>query len=251
MRKGILFLGLLFASVLVRASGFQPIIAEANKAYSEGQYEKAAGLYREVLQAGYEAPDLYYNLGNACYKMNDLPSAILNYERAKRLDPGNEDIEFNLQLANTKIADKIEPLPVLFYKRWFGSLVKLMAADAWARVSIIALVAALLFGLIYFLSRMLLLRKIGFWGAVILLLLSLSSILFAWQNYQGIRNTQSAIVFAPTVTVKSSPDENSVELFVLHEGTKVELIDHIGTWYEIRIANGSVGWLPLNSVEKI
>ncbi len=238
-------------SLAGRASDLQVIVAQANNAYSEGLYPKAAELYKKILAAGYDSPELYYNLGNTYYKLNDLPSAILYYERARRLDPNNEDINFNLQLANTKIADKIEPLPVLFYKRWYDHAVQLFSSDEWAKLSIAALVTALLVGLLYFTASRLILRKIGLWGGTLLFLISLASVFFAWQNYRYFTRTKEAIVFSPTVTIKSSPDENSIDLFVLHEGTKVQLIDNIGTWYEIRIANGSVGWMPVNTVEKI
>jgi hypothetical protein len=126
-----------------------------------------------------------------------------------------------------------------------------MSGDGWAKISIAAMVAALLLGLLYFVSGRLILRKIGFWGGTLVLFISLASVFLAWQTYRNLQKTKEAIIFTPTVTIKSSPDDNSVDLFVLHEGTKVQLIDNIGTWYEIRIVNGSVGWLPVNSVEKI
>ena len=236
---------------VTHASGLQEIVARANKAYADGMYENAADLYGKILSYGYESADLYYNLGNAYFKMNDFAPAILNYERAKRLDPGNEDIRFNLQVAATRITDKIEPLPVLFYKRWYKSLLVLLPVDGWARAGIGALILALGSGLLYFISRILILRKIGFWAGLVFLFFSLVFSLFAWQNYTSVRNNTEAIVFDPTVTIKSSPDEKSIDLFVLHEGTKVQVIDRIGPWFEIRIANGSVGWLPASSVEKI
>jgi tetratricopeptide (TPR) repeat protein len=226
-------------------------IAKANKAYADGFYANAVELYKSVITAGYESIDLYYNLGNACYKQNDFASSILYYEKARKLDPGNEDVNFNLKIANTKITDKIEPIPELFYKRWFKKLIESFSVDKWSKFGLAFLCLGLVGGLFYVVSKNLLSRKAGFWLGIFFVFVSLFSFLFAWQSYDDIMHRKEAIIFTPTVTIKSSPDEKSIDLFVLHEGAKVELIDNIGTWYEIRIANGSVGWLIASSVEKI
>jgi len=229
----------------------QSYIMKANKAYGDGSFTEAAELYKKVIALGYESPDLYYNLGNSYFKLNEYASAILWYERAKRLDPGNEDINFNLKVTNNKIADQIEPLPELFYKRWFHNLINLFPPDTWGITGIVFFIIALVFGSLYLFSRVLILRKFGFWLGTVILLFSILSILFAWDSYTSIKNANEAIIFTPTITIKSSPDEKSVDLFVLHEGTKVQVKDQIGAWYEIRIANGSVGWIPATGLEKI
>ena len=226
-------------------------VARANKAYSAGSYSVAADLYLKVAESGYASPELYYNMGNAFFKMNDNARAILWYERALRLDPGSEDINFNLNVANTKISDKIEPLPELFYKRWFNGLVRVSSTDTWAMMFIFMVISGLLCLVLYFASRVLILRKIGFWTASGLFILALFTFLLAWSGYNHTQSANEAIIFAPTITVKSSPDDKSTDLFVLHEGTKVQLLDNISGWYEVRIANGSVGWLPNSSLEKI
>ncbi|MCX6304716.1 MAG: tetratricopeptide repeat protein [Bacteroidetes bacterium] len=241
----------LFAAFTAFPSVEQLNVAKANKAYSAGSYSIAADLYQKVADAGFASPELFYNLGNTYFKMNDYSRAILWYERARRLDPGNEDINFNLNVANTKISDKIEPLPELFYKRWFNGLIQFLPADTWAMMFICMVVAGLLGLVMYLASRVLVLRKIGFWAALGLFLLSFVSFVFAWNGYNFANSASEAIIFAPTITVKSSPDDKSTDLFVVHEGTKVKLLDNISGWYEIRIANGSVGWLPKNSLEKI
>jgi len=233
------------------ASGYQVIIDRANKAYSDGSYANSIDLYKEVLKNGYESAELYYNIGNAYYKLNDYSSAILYYERGNRLDPGNEDINFNLKIVNNKIADKIEPLPELFYKRWYDALVSLFSLDTWAKIVVILFLLSIFMASIYFISRILILRKISFWLSIILFFSFLFTMLTAFQSYSRLKNQHEAIVFSPTITVKSSPDEKSIDLFVIHEGTKVSIIDQIGNWYEIRIANGSVGWLQSSTIEKI
>jgi tetratricopeptide (TPR) repeat protein len=249
--KKILIFFLLLLPGLVFATDPEITVAKANKAYTDGFYANAVELYKSVIASGFESVDLYYNLGNACYKQNDFASSILYYEKARKLDPGNEDVNFNLRIANTKITDKIEPIPELFYKRWYRKLVESFSVDTWSESGLLFLFLGLVAGLFYMVSKRLLIRKAGFVLGIFFVLVSLFSFLFAWQNYNEVVNRKEAIVFSPTVTIKSSPDEKSVDLFVLHEGAKVELIDNIGTWYEIRIANGSVGWLISSSVEKI
>jgi len=233
------------------ASGNQLLIAKANAAYSAGKYQEAIDTYSKLVAQGLGSVDLYYNLGNSCFKLNDMPCAILWYERAKRLDPGNEDVTFNLNVANSRISDKIEPLPELFLKRWLRSLTGLFPTDTWAVYGVILLVVSLGLFAFYIASRVLLIRKLGFWGGFSVLLLSLVFLLFAWGSYRSAMSDQSAIIMSPTVTVKSSPDEKSTDIFVIHEGCKIQLVDHIGNWYEIRIANGSVGWIEQSAFEKI
>jgi tetratricopeptide (TPR) repeat protein len=251
MRLIAIFLYLLFVSLAVSAGEEEVLIVKANRAYSAGAYTNATDTYKKVVALGWESPELYYNMGNAFFKLNDFANAILWYERAKRLDPGNEDIDFNLKVANNKIADKIEPLPELFYKRWFFALVQLFPIDTWAWIGIVLFIAALACGTIYLVSHVLFFRKIGFWAGLTMLFLALISLSFSWSGYSVQQSTREAIVFAPTITVKSSPDDKSTDLFVVHEGTKVRLLDNISGWYEIKIANGSVGWLPSGSLEKI
>ncbi len=247
--------GLVIAFLLTYSAVFSSVeqvnVAKANKAYSAGSFQVAADLYQKVVDAGFSSPELFYNMGNACFKMNDYARAILWYERARRLDPGNEDIAFNLNVTNTKISDKIEPLPELFYKRWFNNLVQVFPVDTWAMMCVCLFITGLLGIVLYLASRVLVLRKIGFWAASAFFILSFFSFIIAWNGYRYVKSASEAVVFAPTITVKSSPDEKSTDLFVLHEGSKVTLLDQISDWYEIRIANGSVGWLPKKTLEKI
>jgi len=231
--------------------GSNVLIERANKAYTDGHYEEASGLYQKVIDAGNESPELFYNMGNTLFKMNNFPGAILWYERAKRLDPGNEDIDFNLNVANTKIADKIEPVPEMFYLRWYYGLVNQLPTDGWAWISILCFLAAIAGATLYLVATRLFFRKTGFWASATFLILFLFSTVFALSARNQVHNVHEAIIFTPSVTVKSSPDEKSVDLFVLHEGAKVRIMDKIGIWYEIRIANGSVGWLPSGVMEQI
>ena len=224
---------------------------KANLAYDNGYFQEAADNYLLIKDSGYESADLYFNMGNAYYKLNNFPSAILYYEKAKKLDPNNEDITFNLGVANAKIVDKIEPVPELFFKTWWRSFYNMFSANTWAIISVVSFMVFFILLAFYLLSRITPIRKLAFYSGLFVLFITLFTFSLSYQKYHTFHHENYAIVFTPTITVKSSPNPNSVDLFVIHEGAKVQIKDNVGSWVEIRIANGSVGWLPSESLQKI
>ncbi len=232
-------------------SGHAVTKAEADSAYIRGQYQQAIKDYEMLLKQGASA-DLYYNLGNAYYRSENITRAVLNYERALLLSPGDRDVRFNLQIARAKTIDKIVPESEMFFFTWYRSLVSLMSVDAWAWTALIALALLIVLLLVYLFSERIWLRKIGFFGGFVLLILFALSNLFAWQQKQDLLFRKGAIVISPSVTVKSTPAKNGTDLFILHEGTKVSITD--GTmkgWMGIRIADGKEGWIESNMIEEI
>ncbi len=243
----ILFLG--FSTV--KADDNMILLQEANKDYNEGSYSEAAELYQKVIDNGYESAEVYYNLGNVFFKQNNYAAAILYYEMAKKLDPNDEDIAFNLKIANSRIVDKIEPVPELFYVKWWKTLVNTLSVDQWGTLSIVFFVLLLIMLTAFLLSQVIWLKKSAFWLGLLFLFGTVFTFTLANQKYKSFKNDHEAIVFTPTVTIKSSPSENSKDLFVIHEGTKVKITEHIEDWYEIKIANGSVGWIKADDIRKI
>ena len=224
---------------------------KANEAYAQEMYAEAIELYEQILIVGYESAELYFNLGNAYFKQNEIPSAILNYEKAKKLKPNDDDIDFNLNVANTKIVDKIEPVPEFFLRQWWRGIYNLFSADAWAKISVGCMILFfVLFGF-YLFSKLMMIRKTAFYAGIIVLFFTLFTFIVAYQKYHLLTAQQESVIFTPTITIKSSPNPNSVDLFVLHEGSKVKIIEHVGEWSEIKIANGSVGWLPTEALKNI
>jgi tetratricopeptide (TPR) repeat protein len=219
------------------------LIEKGNKAYTGKFYQEALDCYLKVVKSNNEAAALYYNIGNTYYKLNDYPSAILYLEKAKKLSPGDEDINFNLKVANNKITDKIEAIPDFFVLRWYKQAANIFPFNTWAIIGIILFVLFLGILSLYLFSRSLRLRKFAFWCSAVMLFCSIVCFVFAQSQYSSINNTTEAIIFSPSVTAKSSPDANSTDLFVMHDGTKVRVIDNVGEWSEIKLANGSVGWV--------
>ncbi|TCO09370.1 tetratricopeptide repeat protein [Natronoflexus pectinivorans] len=240
----------IFTSFSVKAD-FNLIIEQANQHYMESEYGEAIELYEEVLKSGMVSADLYYNLGNAYYRHGYLPSAILNYERALLLAPQDRDIRHNLNLAYSQITDNIEPVGEFFLVRWFASFRNSANPDTWAWISIITFILFLAGLLFYFFSRSILFRKISFFFALLAVLVSGISFAFANNQKQRLENRNRAIVFSPSVTVRSAPEARGTELFVLHSGTRVRILQVMGNWYEIEIEDGNVGWVHAEHLEVI
>ena len=221
---------------------------QANTAYNSGNYDTAVGLYEKVLATDMESVPVYYNMGNTYYKMREYPMAIYCYEKALKLDPSNEEVQTNLAIANLAIVDKIEPVPQSFIVRWWRSLRALCSSDFWAWCSVASFALLLVCVFLFLRSRSIGLRKLGFFSGMVFLIVFGLSVVFAAQLKQSAATQDQAIIMTPTVTVKSSPSETSVDLFVLHEGSKVTILETSNGWNKIRIANGSVGWLEVDKM---
>jgi tetratricopeptide (TPR) repeat protein len=225
--------------------------AEADSAYVRGEYQQAIKDYEALLKQGASA-DLYYNLGNAYYRTENITRAVLNYERALLLSPSDRDIRFNLQMARSKTIDKIIPEQEMFFVTWYRSLISLASVDGWARTALISLALAIMLALVYLFSDRIWLRKVGFFGAFLMVAVFLCSNLFAHQQKQQLLHRKGAIVIAPAVTVKSTPAQNGTDLFILHEGAKVTITDaSMKDWKEIRLADGKEGWIETRQIEFI
>ena len=221
---------------------------QANAAYNATAYDSALMLYNRIVDAGLESSALYFNMGDAYYKTREYPMAIYCYEKALKLDPSNEDARVNLEIANAAIVDKIEPVPQSFIVRGWNNLKVCFSGDQWAVLSVIAFAFLLVCLFLFLRASRTGWRKTGFFVGLIMLVILVLSVLFAAQLKREALTDDHAIVMTPTVTVKSSPNEASVDLFVLHEGTKVTLLDEADGWNKIKIANGSIGWLPEQSM---
>ncbi len=226
-------------------------LLKANDLYAKGNFQDAAVVYENILNQGFESAELYYNLGNAYYKQNVVAKAILYYEKALHLAPNDEDIKYNLELVNRFVVDKIEVLPVFFITEWIRNMRNIFKSDIWAIVSIGTFILTLIFISLYLYSRGLAFKKFSFWISLMFILITVVSFIFSYQQKRKILSGGSAIVISPSVTVKSSPDVSGTDLFVIHEGTKVWIEDKISDWKEIKLSDGSKGWLKVEDIETI
>ncbi|OFY19350.1 MAG: hypothetical protein A2W98_00535 [Bacteroidetes bacterium GWF2_33_38] len=223
----------------------------ANVFYSKGEYEKAIREYENIINANMVSSEIYYNLANSYYKSNKLTKAIINYERALKLNPSDDDIKYNLELANTYITDKIEIMPTFFLTSWINSFYNLYSTDTWAIISMISFVIFLVLLAIFFLTRMLFLKKISFYFSLFIILISIISFWSSYKQKQFIVAQNTAIITNPSITAKSSPDDSGNDLFQLHEGTKTYLEEKVGNWQKFRLTDGNVGWLREKDIEII
>lgn len=224
---------------------------EGGVEYTAGNYSRALEIWTDLYNAGYSSPEIVYNIGNANFKLNNIPGAILFYERAARISPADEDIRYNLEIARTMTVDKIDAIPELFFIKWYDFLSLLLPSNTWAVLSIIAFAVSLLLISVYLYSRSVRIKVSSFWFGVFFLVFSLGSLTFTFRNNYLVSGGHEGIIFSPQVEGKSSPDDSGTDLFVLHEGTKVKIVDTIGQWHEIRLADGNKGWVPSGSLEII
>ena len=224
---------------------------KGDSAYIKEDYAAAIQIYEALLKNG-EAADVYYNLGNSYYKIGEIAKAVLNYERALLLQPGNGDIRANLEVARAKTIDKVEPVPEVFFVSWIKSLTNSMSVDAWATWGIVSFILLIIAFYFFIFSKQIMLKKIGFISGIILLIVTACSNLFASQQKEHLVNRSEAIVMNPSVTVRSTPSESGTSLFILHEGRKVSVKDNsMKEWKEIRLEDGKVGWVPASAIEVI
>ena len=223
----------------------------ANEAYIAGDFARAERLYDRIVADGKLSMKLYFNLANACFKQNELGKSILYYRRALRLAPGDEDVRHNLAIAESQTKDRIESVPEFFVKTWLRQVRNLLSCRTWTAISLVALAAALALALLFVLSQRLAVRKLGFYGMVVALLLFVVTTSFAAVERRVMLDREEAVVMSSTASVKSSPDRSATDLFVLHEGTKLRILTEVDGWYEVVIADGKKGWIESHTVEQI
>lgn len=233
------------------AAAPEELLEEANEAYTRSEYKYAAELYEQILTEGMVSADLYYNLGNAYFKSNQLGPAIVNFERALRLRPADEDASHNLAVARSRIVDSTEQRPQLFYERWWKAAYSLQGSDGWAVTSIILIIAFLAATSAYLFSKTVVWKKVSFYFMLLFFITGTLSLVFAQKQYNRFTSEKEAIIMQARVTAKSSPSAQSSDLFLMHEGTKVTIRNGLGEWKEISLPNGSVGWIKNESMEII
>ena len=246
--KKIIAIFVILLSVNLSAQTPQELMQKGNDAYGKSDFVAAANAYEAVLAKGCTSADLYYNLGNAYYRQEEYGLAILNYERALRLKPNFRDARQNLQLANSKTEDEISVLPEIFIVRWARALTSAFSPTGWRVILLLLLAVMAALVAVLILSRDYLWRKRSLIAILVVALFTIIALACAIAS--GIRADRhnQAIVTAPMIVVKSSPENNSVDKLILHEGTKVAIDETLGDWHKIHIADGNTGWISTNEV---
>jgi tetratricopeptide (TPR) repeat protein len=219
--------------------------------FTSGSYKEALQVWTDIYNTGGRSANLNYNIGNAYFKLNDIPDAILFYERAYLLAPADEDINYNLKISRSLIVDRFQEIPDLFFVRWYNFTSLILSANCWAKISLTSFILFLLSLSLYIYSSGYRRKVIGFWFALLFIVLTGASFAFTNRNRSLVYDSHKAIISNPLVNGKSSPDNSGTDLFILHEGTRVSIEDEVGGWYEIRLSDGNKGWVPVKSLNII
>ena len=224
---------------------------EADSAYATENYTLAIEKYQQLTDVSDDA-DVYYNLGNAYYKNGDVARAVLNYERALLLRPWDTDVKHNLKLASSKTIDKIIPQSEMFFITWFKNIISLLTVDIWSTIAIISFTITLVLLLLYLLSNKLIIRKVSFFTSIFMLVVCILTNIFAYVQYKKYTTRNEAIVMATSINVKSTPNQTGTNVFVIHAGTKVTIVDDtMNEWKEIQLSDGKIGWVETSDIEVI
>lgn len=242
----------LLISLVMRAEVSDPIgvFQEANTLYENQQYDEAKEQYQTLLNAELYSSELYQNLGNTYYKLDDIPSAILYFEKALKLSPGDDNIMHNLQLCNKKVADKNTQMKSVRLDDWFFSFIS-HSPNYWALSSIFLFVIGFGLLILYLFAGSTKLKKLSFYSGLTAVLLGIISIGFAGFHKAKLTAEEAAIIFKPSIELMNEPSENSSVAFVLHEGSKVTLLNQNENWYEVKFGDGKIGWLQKEFVKVI
>ncbi len=233
------------------AQDIDSIYTKGIELYSSGDFENAAMEWEKLADSGYNSAELFYNLGNAYFKLGNIPASILYYEKTLLGKPFDEDTRYNLEIARTYLVDNFESIPDLFFVRWFQMSSLAMNSAEWAMISLLTFIFCLCLFLIYLFSYKYRYKKLSFLLSVLAIFISLCSFVLSIENRNLTEKNKKAIVFSPVVTGKSSPDDSGNDLFVIHEGSKVRIEEEVGGWYEVRLSDGNIGWIPAQTVRKI
>lgn len=250
MKKILLFV-FLMSAVALNAQSNGELWNQGNEAYSMGQYQTALDNYLQIADGGYESYKLYYNIGNAYYKLDEIGKAILYYEKALKLDPSGADAQNNLQIARLHTLDKIDQVPEFVLATWTKGVRNLLSSNGWGYVSLALFAVVLVLLLMFKFAPTTGARKLSFVLACVVFLFSIFALLFSVSLKRNATSDDSAIVMVPVSNIKSAPNSTGNNLFILHEGSKVQILEQAGKWCRVEIADGRQGWMQMGDVEVI
>ncbi|MCW5514849.1 tetratricopeptide repeat protein [Muriicola sp. Z0-33] len=246
--KGLILIFALFFCFLGNAQN-EAIFNRATDAYNEGDYQQAISFYDQILEKGEHSAALYFNLGNSYYKLNQIAPSIYYYEKALLLKPEDAEIKTNLAYAQNMTLDAIEVLPETGLSKIYQRITGRMSFDQWAYTAVVFLVLFVLGYLGFYFLQYATQKRIALISSLTFLMVSFIAILFAFMQYSQFKAEQPAIIFSEVVSVKSEPNNRSGEAFVLHEGTKVNVLEQLNDYRKIQLVDGKIGWIPSDDIK--
>lgn len=229
----------------------ETLFEQANTLYNNGNYVEAIDKYKSILDNGKHSAALYYNLGNAYYKLNNIAPSIYYYEKALQLAPNDKDILNNIAFARNMTIDEIDIIPEVGFSKFVNNLTNMISFDAWAQISVGMVILFVILFLSYYFSYATLKKRIAFVVSLASISLACISLVLAFHKYNLEKNDKPAIVFAKEAQIKSEPNLRSAEAFKLHEGTKVQVLDTVNNWKKIKLADGKTGWIVSDDIKAL
>ncbi len=229
----------------------QQLFSQANTYYQNKEYTKAIELYDRSIKENNISSEIYFNLGNSHYRLRHVPESVYNFELAKKLNPDDEEIDYNLRIANLRVIDKFDQMPRFFLAEWYSTIIEIFSSNRWALISLICFWGTFICLAGFLIIWKVTIKKILFAFAIFVFIFSIATLIFSFNRLSIENSHDEAIIFSQTVYAKSSPDKASTDLFILHEGTKIKITDQLGDWVKIKLANGTVGWMPKASMKVI
>jgi len=233
------------------ASEADELMSRANQLYQEDKFDESIVLYETILNNGLISENLYYNLGNSYFKMGQTGKAILNYERALKIDPGNEDVEYNISIVKARTTDNIREVPKLFIVEWWEGFLAAFSTTTWLLIVVAVYIMLLIFLGIYFTGKTGRLQRLGFLGGSVCLAALIISIILLVSHVNRVTSSEYGVLIEAEYAVKQSPSSSSSDVFIIHEGLKFSIEDKVNEWSRIRLSDGKVGWLPSGTFEVI
>lgn len=227
------------------------LFEQGNAAYEKGQYAQAAHDYQKIVDDGYQSVALYFNLGNAYYRTGDIASCILYYEKARKLAPGDEDINYNIRYANARTSDKVEQVPEFFVTKWWNSFILFFSVNTLAILSVLFMLGGCGLLILYLFTGSSAVKRSSFYTGIVAMVIAIVFVVMANRQENYFAGHQQAIIFGNSVTAKNEPDANGKPLFIVHEGTKVNVLQQTGAWMEVELPNGNAGWISANDAKDI
>ncbi|CAZ95558.1 tetratricopeptide repeat protein [Zobellia galactanivorans] len=246
--RQIFFIVIAFVTLTVSGQN-KALFDQATEAYNVGEYQRAVDSYLEILQNGQHSAELYYNLGNAYYKLNQIAPSIYYYEKALLLKPNDSEIKNNLGYAQNMTLDAIDRMPATGLTKIYDSTIGILSFDQWAYASIVFMILFVLLYIAFYYFHYSSRKRLAFIFSMISLLAMLTSVVFAFLQHSEFEADDPAIVFAKEASVKSEPNKRSLEAFTLHEGTKVNVLEELNDWKKIRIPDGTTGWIQTEDIK--
>lgn len=233
------------------SSNNEMLFSKANQYYNQGKFEEAIDNYMQILASGEESSSLFYNLANAHYKLNHVPESIYYYEKSLALNPENEDATNNLAFANQMTIDAITPLPKTWIQNFSNTITTIFSPNTWAILSILGVFFFVISFLLYYFSEKTGIKRIFFTAMLATLIFTIGTYFIADFHWKNTQNEKFAIIFDKNIRVLSEPNNHSNELFLLHEGTKIKVLESLNSWVKIKLADGKTGWINENSIKII